>query len=55
MDDRRYIVCLNEKQARKDAEDRLLIIDSLKEKLKKGPKSLVGNKGYRKYIKLDQE
>jgi hypothetical protein len=48
VDDRRYIVCLNEKQARKDEQDRLLIIESLKEQ------SLVGNKGYRKYIKLDR-
>jgi len=51
----RYIVCLNEKQARKDAADRQAIIDSLLEKLKNNPKSLVGNKGYRKYLKLDRD
>jgi transposase len=51
----RYIVCLNEKQARKDAADRQAIIDSLQEKLKTDPKSLVGNKGYRKYLNLDRE
>jgi len=51
----RYVVCLNEKQARKDAADRQAIIDSLEEKLKINPKSLVGNKGYRKYLKLDRE
>ena len=55
VEDRRYIVCLNEKQARKDAQDRQNIIASLKEQLKKGPKSLVGNKGYRKYLKADRE
>ena len=55
VDDRRYIVCLNEKQARKDEQDRIMIIESLKEQLKKGPKSLVGNKGYRKYLKLDRD
>ena len=55
VDDRRYIVCLNEKQARKDEQDRMLIVESLKDQLKKGPKSLVGNKGYRKYLKLDRE
>jgi transposase len=55
VDDRRYIVCLNEKQARKDEQDRMMIIESLKEQLKKGPKSLVGNKGYRKYLKLDRD
>jgi len=51
----RYIVCLNERQARKDAADREAIIESLKRQLKKGPKALVGNKGYRKYLKLDKD
>ena len=55
IDDRRYIVCLNTKQARKDAADRQAIITSLQEKLKQGAKSLIGNKGYRKYIKLSGE
>lgn len=55
VDDRRYIVCLNEKQARKDEQDRQLIVDSLKEQLKKGPKALVGNRGYRKYVKMDSD
>jgi transposase len=53
--EKRYIVCLNTRQARKDAADRDAIIASLKEQLKKGPKSLVGNKGYRKYLKLDKD
>jgi hypothetical protein len=48
---RRYIVCYNEDQARKDAADRAAIVESLKEKLKSGDKSLVGNKGYRRYLK----
>ena len=52
--DKRYIVCMNTRQARKDAADRETIIASLKEQLKKGPKSLVGNKGYRKYLKLNK-
>ena len=55
VDGNRYIVCLNEKQARKDAADRQAIIASLEEKLKTNPKSLVGNKGYRKYLKLDRD
>ncbi|MFZ7112822.1 MAG: IS1634 family transposase, partial [Desulfatiglandales bacterium] len=52
VDDRRYIICLNEKQARKDAADREAIIAALEEKLKADPKSLVGNKGYRRYLKM---
>jgi len=55
VDDRRYIVCLNEKQARKDEQDRALIIESLKSQLKKGPKALIGNRGYRKYLKLSSD
>ncbi len=50
----RYIVCLNPRQARKDAHDRQAIIDSLEEKIKTGPKQLIGNKGYRKYLKIDR-
>jgi hypothetical protein len=55
VSDRRYIVCLNEEQARKDAADRQSIVAGLEEKLKRGEKSLVGNKGYRKYLKSKGE
>jgi transposase len=48
----RYIVCLNTKQARKDAQGRQAIIEALQAKIKTSPKSLVGNKGYRRYLKL---
>jgi transposase len=48
----RYVVCYNEDQARKDAADRAAIVESLREKLKNGDKSLVGNKGYRRYLKF---
>lgn len=51
---KRYIVCENPRQARKDAADREAIIDSLKDQLKKGAKSLGGNKGYRKYLMIDK-
>jgi len=51
----RYIVCINPKQVRKEAHDRQAIIDSLKEKVKTNPKSLIGNKGYRKYLKIDRD
>lgn len=52
IDDRRYIVCVNEEEARKDRADREAIVKALAEKLKQGDKSLVGNKGYRKYLKV---
>ena len=50
----RYIVCPNEEQARKDAADRAAIVESLKDKLKGSDKALVGNKGYRKYLKTSE-
>ena len=52
---RRYIVCHNENQAKKDAADRQAIVASLKDKLKQSDKELVGNKGYRKYIKVQEK
>jgi hypothetical protein len=48
--ERRYIVCLNEDEARKDAADREAIVAALREQLRSGDKSLVGNKGYRRYL-----
>jgi len=50
----RYIVCVNPRQARKDALDRQALVESLKEKIKRDPKSLIGNKGYRKYLKFSR-
>ncbi len=47
---RRYVVCLNEDQAKKDRFDREAVVASLRDALGKGDKSLVGNKGYRKYL-----
>ena len=51
--ERRYIVCLNEEERRKDAHDREAIVAHLQEQLRRGDKSLVGNKGYRHYLKLE--
>jgi transposase len=50
VEGRRYIVCLNDDEARRDAADREAIVASLREKLRIGEKSLVGNKGYRRYL-----
>jgi transposase len=51
--ERRYVVCLNEEQAKKDRADRQAIVESLREQLKHGDKSLVGNKRYRKYLRAE--
>lgn len=53
VDDRRYVVCLNEEQRRKDVADREAIVAQLREKLPAGGKEFVGNKGYRKYLRAE--
>ncbi|MBV8605991.1 MAG: IS1634 family transposase [Singulisphaera sp.] len=50
VDARRYVVCLNEDEARQDAADREAIVAALREQLRSGDKSLVGNEGYRRYL-----
>src|SRR5512144_84091 len=50
VDERRYVVCRNEDEARKDAADREATVAALREQLHSGDKSLVGNKGYRRYL-----
>ena len=48
---RRYIVCRNHQEAEKDAADRASIVAALECQLAKGDKALVGNTGYRRYLK----
>jgi hypothetical protein len=47
---RRYIVCRNRDEMRKDAAARAAILAGLERQLKKGDKSLIGNKGYRRFL-----
>ena len=47
---RRYIVCRNLDEMKKDAVSRAKIVADLKRQLQKGDKSLVGNKGYRRFL-----
>ena len=54
VDDRRYIICLNEDQRRKDEHDRRAILQSLSQKLRQGSKGLIGNNGYRKYVRKNE-
>jgi len=47
---RRYVVCLNQAEAKKDAAEREAILAALDEALRRGDKSLVGNRGYRRFL-----
>jgi transposase len=47
---RRYVICYNAAQARRDATMREEIVAGLRTKLKAGDKALVGNDGYRRYL-----
>ena len=51
---RRYIVCLNPKEARKDRADREALLDTLKDQLKRGADALIGNRGCRPYLKSEK-
>jgi hypothetical protein len=48
---RRYIVCRNLAEAAKDAADREAIVANLRQALRRGDKALVGNSGYRRFLK----
>lgn len=52
VQNRRYVVCHNEDQARKDRADREAMLAQLKERLQqRGGTSVIGNRGYRRYVK----
>lgn len=52
---RRYILCYNPEEAKKDAADRVSILEALEEALSKNAKGLISNKGYRRYLSFDKE
>jgi len=55
VDERRYVVCLNDDEATKDRHDREAIVAALRQALKHGDKSLIGNRGYRRFVKTAGE
>jgi len=55
VEGRRYVACHNPEQAERDRLTRAAILESLEEKLRGGQaKSLIANRGYRKYLKMDR-
>ena len=53
VENRRYVVCVNAEQVKHDRQQRRQIVTALQEQLRQGDKALVGNKGYRRYLKVD--
>lgn len=54
VEGRRYIICFNPEEAAKDAADREAILDGLREKLAREPGSLVGSRGYRRFLRVER-
>jgi len=48
---RRYVVCRNLAEAEHDAAERAAIVANLRRALRRGDKALVGNAGYRRFLK----
>jgi len=53
IEGRRYILCQNSRQARKDRATRENMIADLTERIKSNPKGLIGNSGYARYLKVN--
>ena len=51
---RRYVICRNEEEAKKDAAARAELVAGLERKLAQGDKALVANKGFRRFLKTPQ-
>ena len=54
VDSRRYIVCHNPQEELKDIADREAIIQTLQDQIKAGSSQLVGNSGYRKFLRIEK-
>jgi hypothetical protein len=52
---RRYVVCFNPEEAKRDAATRAAILDSLRTALQQGDKQLVANAGYRRFLATPRE
>jgi hypothetical protein len=51
---RRYVICRNAEEAKKDAAARAELVAGLERKLAQGDKALVANKGFRRFLKTPE-
>lgn len=54
LKDRRYILCHNPEEAARDASDREAIVQTLEDALRQGARQLVGNRGYRRFLRVEK-
>ena len=54
VEGRRYVVCHNPDEAQRDAAEREAIVKSLEDALKDGAGHLVGNRGYRRFLRVEK-
>jgi hypothetical protein len=54
VDGRRYVVCRNPLEAKKDAAAREAILAKLQEALKHGPKTVIGNVGFKRFLRVQK-
>jgi len=54
VDGRRYIICHNPQEAARDAEEREAIVKALEDAIKQGVCHLVGNRGYRRFLRVQK-
>ena len=52
--DRRYVVCRNPLEAKKDAAAREAILAKLEHALTQGPKSVIGNTGFKRFLRVER-
>jgi transposase len=52
---KRYVVCLNEEEAKRAKAVREAVVADLREKLSGGTKELIGNSAYRKYVTVEKD
>lgn len=52
---KRYVVCHNEEEAKRARAVREQVVAELREKLSCGPKRLIGNTAYRKYVTMEKQ
>jgi hypothetical protein len=54
VDGRRYVVCRNPVEVKKDAAARQALVAKLEEAITQGPKSMIGNKGFARFMHVNK-